>query len=69
MEIPQDALLAVKSWHPEHFEQARFLMAEMLGPYLTSGDKHQPAEEHEGLWALHHRVRYDGPSTWKGKQH
>jgi hypothetical protein len=68
VEVPQDALIAVSSWEPEHFEQARYIMAEMVGPYLTPGDKFQPAEERKGLWALHWRIRYDGPESWKRNQ-
>lgn len=68
VEVPQDALLAVSSWVDEHFQQARFLMAEMMGEYLRPGDKHQPAEEHVGLWALHWRIPFDGPKTWKKRQ-
>lgn len=68
VEVPQDALLAVSSWVEEHHEQARFLMGEMLGPYLTPGDKHQPAQEFDGLWCKHWSVRYDGPETWKRNQ-
>ncbi len=69
VEVPQDALLAVTSWVPEHFEQARYLMAEALGPELKAGDKFQAAEEHQGLWALHWNVKYQGPERWKRKQH
>jgi hypothetical protein len=68
-EVPQDALLAVSSWHPEHFEQARYIMAEMLGPELKAGDKFQSAEERRGLWALHWRVQYQGKETWIKQQH
>ncbi len=69
VEVPQDALLAVKSWVPEHFEQARYLMAEALGPELKAGDKFQVAEEHQGLWCLHWRIKYQEPEKWKEKQH
>lgn len=63
-EIPQDALLSIQSWVPEHFEQARFILAEVFGPILRPGDDHQQAEETTGLWALHWRVKYEGEKTW-----
>jgi hypothetical protein len=69
LEVPQDALLSIASWHLEHHEQSRFLMAEMLGEYLKAGDKHQPAEERDGLWCKHWRLRYDGPKVRQEKQH
>lgn len=68
VEVPQDALIAVQSWEPEHYEQARYIMAQLLGPYLKPGDKFQPAEERRGLWALHWKVRFEGPETWKNQQ-
>lgn len=68
VEVPQDALIAVQSWEPEHFEQARYLMAEMVGPYLKAGDKFQPAEERRGLWALHWKIKYEGEESWRKHQ-
>ena len=69
VEVPQDALLAVSSWVPEHVEQARFILGEVLGPILRPGDEHQRAEEFFGLWAMHHRVRYEGEEVWRKQQH
>lgn len=68
-EIPQDALLAVKSWEPEHFQQARYILAEMFGPILRPGDDHQQAVETLGLFTMQWRVKYEGPETWKQQQH
>lgn len=69
VEIPQDALLATQSWHPEHFEQARFILAEVFGPILRPGDDHQRALETVGLMALHHQVPYEGERYWIRNQH
>lgn len=68
LEVPQDALLAISSWVPEHYEQARFILAEMFGPILRSGDKHQPAQEFIGLFTLQWRVPYEGEPKWKNRQ-
>jgi hypothetical protein len=69
MEVPQDALLAVSSWMPEHFEQARYILAEVFGPILKPGDKFQPAEETRGLFTLQWRTPYRGKRNWQEKQH
>lgn len=69
VEVPQDALLALSSWHEEHHEQARFVLNEILGPILRPGDKHQPAEEFDGLWAKHVRTVYTGSRPWLKGQH
>lgn len=63
-EVPQDALLAVSSWHSEHFEQARFILAEVFGDILRPGDKHQPALEKRGLMTLQWVVPYEGERFW-----
>jgi hypothetical protein len=69
VELPQDALLSVSAWVPEHYEQARFVLAEMLGPALRPNDDSQRAEEYLGLWAMHHRVKYEGDRPWRKLQH
>jgi len=69
IEVPQDAMLAISSWVPEHFEQARFILGELFGPILRPGDDHQPAMEFQGLMTFQHRVPYEGPHFWKTKQH
>lgn len=69
IEIPQDALLATKSWEPEHFQQARYILAEVFGPILRPGDKTQEALETLALWAMHWHVPYEGPQTWQNEQH
>ena len=69
MEVPQEALLATTSWDPEHFRQARYILAEVFGPILRPGDKHQPALETKALWALHHHVKHEGERTWLKLQH
>ncbi len=68
-EIPQDALLATRSWEPEHLQQARYILGELFGSILTPGDKHQLVQETLGLWAMHWRTKYIGKETWKEKQH
>ena len=60
VEIPQDALLATASWVPEHYEQARFILAEVFGPILRPGDDQQEALETVGLWGLHWHLKYEG---------
>ena len=67
-EIPQDALLSINSWVPEHFEQARFILAEIFGPILKPGDQHQPALETKGVMALHWHVKYEGNRPWRKYQ-
>lgn len=69
VEVPQDALLMMSSWHYEHYEQARYIMGEALGPELKPGDNHQPAMEFRGNCALHWLVKYEGPETWRNAQH
>ena len=69
VEVPQDAMLAVSSWHPEHHEQARFLLNEILGPILRPGDKLQQATEVDTLFSKQALVRYEGDQPWKRKQH
>lgn len=68
LEVPEDRLIGIREWLPEHFEQARFLMAHMLGPYLRSGDKFQQVQESQDPIELHWRLRYEGPETWKNQQ-
>lgn len=63
-EVPQDALLSVSSWHPEHHEQARYILAEIFGDILRPADDHQPAKEHIGLWCMHWQVPYEGDKFW-----
>jgi hypothetical protein len=60
IEVPQDALLATSSWSPEHFEQARYILATIFGPLIRPGDDHQDALESTGLWALHVHLKYEG---------
>jgi hypothetical protein len=60
LEVPQEAWLATCSWEPEHFEQARYILAEVFGPILRPGDDHQQALETTGLWSLHHHLKYEG---------
>jgi hypothetical protein len=69
IEVPQDALLSISSWTPEHFEQARFILGETFGPILRPGDDHQQALEYRGLFTLQHRVKYEGDMPWKRHQH
>lgn len=64
IEVPQDALLAVSSWSPEHFEQARFILGEVFGNILRPGDQHQPALEFRGLMTFEWRVPYEGVKFW-----
>ena len=68
VDVPQDALLAVSSWSPEHFEQARFILAETFGPILRPHDKFQPALETMGLWCMHWQIPYEGARFWKKQQ-
>jgi len=68
-EVPQDALLSVSSWVPEHFEQARYILAEVFGDILRPGDKFQPAKETEGLFTFQWRVPYEGEHFWKKHLH
>ena len=67
-EIPQDAMLMLSSWSPEHFEQAKFILGEVFGPILRPGDDHQKALEFHGLNALHWIVPYEGERPWIRKQ-
>jgi hypothetical protein len=68
IEIPKEALLAISSWSPEHFEQARFILGEVFGPILRPGDDHQPALEFKGLMTLQWRVPYEGEKPWRKNQ-
>lgn len=68
IEVPQDALLAVSSWTPEHFEQARFILGEVFGPILRPADDHQPALEFRGLMTMQWRVPFEGEKTWIRRQ-
>jgi len=60
VEIPQDALLATTSWVPEHYQQARFILAQIFGPILRPGDQQQGALETVALWGLHWHVKHEG---------
>lgn len=64
IEVPQDALLSITSWTPEHFEQARFILAGVFGPILRPGDDHQPALEYRGLMTFQWRVPFEGEKHW-----
>lgn len=68
IEVPQDALLAVSSWVPEHFEQARFILGEVFGPILRPGDDHQKALEFQGLMCLQWIIPFEGEKTWLKRQ-
>jgi len=68
-EVPQDALLATSSWVSEHFEQARFILAEVFGDILKPGDKFQPAQEAIGLFTMQWRTPYAGKLSWNRSQH
>lgn len=68
MEVPEEALLATSSWIDDHRDQARFILGEMMSGILRAGDKHQPAREFVGLWAMHHTVNYEGDRPWTKRQ-
>ena len=61
IEVPQFHLLSIQEWEPTHYEQAKFLLAEMFGPILRSGDQHQGALQILGSTAMHWYVRHEGP--------
>ncbi len=69
IEVPQDALLSISSWVPEHFEQARFILGELFGPILRPNDPHQAALEFSGLMTFQWRVPYEGDKRWLKKLH
>lgn len=69
IEVPQDALLSISSWTPEHFEQARFILGETFGPILRPNDPHQAALEFSGLMTFQWRVPFQGEPTWRKNLH
>ena len=66
--IPQDALLSRSSWHPEHEQQADFLLNGMFGDLIRAGDNSQQILVFDGLWGRHIKFRYEGAETWKKRQ-
>ena len=68
-EIPQDALLARSSWHPEHEAQAMFILNGMFGDLIRAGDDSQQVQVFDGLWARHLRFKYEGEATWLKRMH
>ena len=66
--VPQDALLSRTSWHPEHEQQADFLLNGMFGGLIRANDKSQQILVFDGLWGRHIKFRYEGAETWKKKQ-
>lgn len=60
-EVPKPRMLYVKNWDPDHFEQAEYLLAEMMGPLLRAGDRQQRAMAKRGDVALHWYLRCDRP--------
>ena len=67
-DVPQDALLARQSWHPEHVEQADFILNEMLGDLIRANDNSQQVLVYDGLWARHHKLKYEGEAVWRKTQ-
>ena len=70
-DAPKDEYLTIAQWEPEHFEQARFLLAELFGELIRPGDDSQRCEEtalpqmHTMIW----QVPYEGPKYWQERQH
>ena len=61
-------MLALRSWERIHFEQARYILAECLGPLLRPGDSHQQAKETRGTVSLHWELPFEGERTWLKNQ-
>lgn len=64
VEEPRDDFLDIRRWEPEHYEQARFILAEVFGPIIRPNDDNQRVQERTGAWGLHHYVLYEGPKFW-----
>lgn len=64
LEMPEDKALFTDDWTPRHFEQARFLLAEMFGPIIRPG-KDQQVLESVALLGLHWHTRFEGSGTWQ----
>ena len=59
LEVPRARLLPTCDWDRDHFDQARFLLAEMFGPIIRPNDNSQRAMDTTGLYGLHWTVDYD----------
>ena len=68
-EVPQDALLSRTSWHPEHTEQADFILNGIFGDLIRANDNSQQVLIYDGLWARHFLTKYEGAETWRKTQH
>lgn len=67
-DAPDDDYLMVKQWEPQHFEQARFLLAELFGELIRPGDNNQRCEESQSDHLLVWRVPFEGPKYWMERQ-
>lgn len=57
--LPQKAHLPPSQWTPEHFQEARALLADVFGPILRPGDNSQKALDYTGPDCLHWVVPCD----------
>ena len=49
--VPVDAMITTQSYSDEHKAQAKFLLGELMGPYIREATT--PVHEHTGLMAIH----------------
>lgn len=65
---PDDEYLPLKQWEREHWEQARFILAELFGDIIRPGDNSQRAVEVDSENVLAWRVPYEGEPKWLSTQ-